>query len=166
VVDERTAPAPADEAACALVDAEDVVLGAVRDAGIPTRLVRLSGLYGPGRLGVIERVRSGRLALGAGDDAWMNWCHLDDAVTTVLAAIDRGRAGGVYHGSDAGPATRNEVVTWIASRLGIDPPVAGPSPSGGRKANRRISSERTRAELAVDLLHPSFRDGLSPHLPG
>lgn len=166
VMDEQTVPAPADDAALALVEAEEVVVGAARQARVPTRVVRLSGLYGPGRLGVIERVRSGRLALGGGDDAWMNWCHLDDAARVVLAAVDRGHPGGVYHGSDAHPARRREVVTWIASRLGIDAPDGGPAPPGGRRSNRRISSARTRAELALDLLYPSFRDGLAPHLPG
>jgi nucleoside-diphosphate-sugar epimerase len=165
VVDERTPAAPADGAARALADAEEVVLRGARDRVAPTRIVRLSGLYGPGRLGVIERVRSGRLALGDGDDAWMNWCHLDDAVSTVLAAVHRGLPGGVYHGSDAHPATRREVVTWIAAGLGIDPPSAKPTPSDATRPNRRISSEKTRADLAIDLRFPSFREGLSPHVP-
>jgi len=166
VVDERTSPAPADHAARALADAEEVVLGGARDGSVPARVVRLSGLYGPGRLGVIDRVRSGRLALGSGDDAWMNWCHLDDAAGVVVAALDRGVPGSVYHGSDAHPATRREVVRWIASRLEIDPPMGDPPPRGASRPNRRVSSEMTRAELAIDLRFPSFREGLTPHLPG
>ncbi len=160
-VDETTPPAPASPTAAVLVEAERLVLGAAGPA-LRASIVRLSGLYGPGRAGIVERVRSGALALGPGDDAWMNFCHLEDAVSLVVAALDRGRAGAAYHGSDAAPARRREVVEWIAARLGIAPRQVG-SAAGG--ASRRILSERTRAELGVALAFPSFRDGLAPLVP-
>lgn len=136
----------------------------VRSLGAPARLVRLSGLYGPGRAGIIERVRSGALALGPGDRAWMNFCHREDAVRAVLAALDRGAPRAVYHASDAGPAPRAEVVRWIAARLGVAP--ATRAEAGGRApaADRRILAERTRASLGLTLAFPTFRDGLAPWL--
>jgi nucleoside-diphosphate-sugar epimerase len=159
-VDEATPVAPGSPAAAVLVEAEGLVLHAPRD-GVPARLVRLSGLYGPGRLGVVERVRSGAMALGPGDDAWTNWCHLEDAIAVVLAALDRGRAGAVYHGSDAHPATRRQVVTWIAARLGLpEPPRQAQGAAGARGANRRVAGDKTRAELGIALAFPSFREGL------
>lgn len=167
-VDEATPPAPAAAPAEVLLQAERLVLGAALP-GLATCVVRLSGLYGPGRAGVLDRVRSGALALGPGDDAWMNFCHLDDAVAAVLAALGRGRPGGIYHGTDAAPARRREVVTWIAGRLGIPPPrgegAAGP-PGARGGANRRVLGERTRAELGLSLRYPSFREGLEPLLAG
>lgn len=164
-VDESSAVQPASRSAEVLVEAERLVLGAAGQ-GIPARLIRLSGLYGPGRAGVIERVRSGAMSLGPGDEAWTNWCHLDDAVSAVAAVLERGRDGGVYHGTDAHPARRREVVEWIAGRLGILPPrraVAVPGGQGG--ANRRVCGERTRAELGLTLAFPSFREGLDRLLP-
>jgi len=156
-VDEATPPAPASPTAQVLVEAERRVL----DAG--GRLLRLSGLYGPGRTGLVDRIRSGAMALGPGDDAWMNWCHLDDAVAFVLAALARGARGATYHGSDAQPPRRREVVTWVAERLGVEPARRdAPGPPG---PNRRILSERTRAALGVDLRYPSFREGFAPLLP-
>lgn len=160
-VDEDTPPAPASETGEVLADAEAMVVGAGR-GGLPACVVRLSGLYGPGRTGIVERVRSGRLALGAGEDAWMNFCHQDDAATFVLAALERAAPGGVYHGSDAAPARRGEVVRWIADRIGVAPGHADAAPAG---PNRRIRSERTRAALGVTLSYPSFRDGLLPLVP-
>lgn len=156
-VTEETPPAPSGPTGEVLVEAEEAVLGAAR-RGIPSRIVRLSGLYGPGRMGIVERVRAGRLALGPGDDAWMNFCHLEDAVAFVLAALARGENGRVYHGSDAAPARRREVVEWIAARLGIPAPTAA-APAQG--PNRRIRSDRTRAALGVELRYPSFREGLA-----
>lgn len=162
-VDERSPPAPSSPAAEVLVEAEKLVLGAAA-RGVPARIARLSGLYGPGRAGIVDRVRSGALALGPGDDSWMNFCHLDDAVATVVAALDRGRDGAVYHATDAHPARRREVVEWIAARLGVDPPrAAGEGAAAGRAgANRRVLGERTREELSLSLAFPSFRDGLAP----
>jgi nucleoside-diphosphate-sugar epimerase len=160
-VDERTRPAPATAAAEVLVEAERLVLEAA-GRGVPARILRLSGLYGPGRTGLVDRVRAGRVGIGPGDGAWMNFCHQADAIAFVIAAIDRGREGAVYHGSDAEPARRREVVRWVAARLGIPPPEAPAAPPG---ADRRIVSEWTRDTLGVALAYPSFRDGLGAHLP-
>ncbi|HVP67060.1 MAG TPA: NAD-dependent epimerase/dehydratase family protein [Anaeromyxobacteraceae bacterium] len=160
-VDESTAPAPAGAGAEVLAEAEALVLG----GGVPSMVLRLSGLYGPGRLWPVERVRAGKLALGPGDDAWMNFCHLDDAVAAVLSAVDRGRPGAVYHATDAGPARRRDVVEWVSSRLGIPVPRAPEGSRAPEGPNRRIRGERTRALLGLGLVHPSFREGLSSALP-
>ena len=161
-VDESTPVRPAGATAEVLVEAERLVLGAAA-AGVPARLVRLSGLYGPGRAGLLDRVRAGRLALGPADGAYMNFCHRDDAVAFVLAALVRGRDGAAYHGSDAAPARRREVVAWVAERLGVPASRSGAPPEG---PDRRILSERTREELRVTLAYPSFRDGFAPLLAG
>lgn len=159
-VDEATPPAPASPTAEVLVEAERLVLAAAA-RGLRASVLRLSGLYGPGRTGILERVRTGRLALGPGDGAWMNFCHREDAVAFVLAALERATPGAVLHGSDASPSRRREVVEWIARRLGIEPHRDGGSPPG---PDRRILSAATRKALGVSLSFPSFREGLAPFL--
>lgn len=158
-VDEATPPAPASPTAEVLVEAERQVLGLHGGSAHPGQVLRLSGLYGPGRAGTIDRVRRGALALGPGDDAFMNFCHLEDAVAFVLAALDRGQAGATWHGSDAAPPRRREVVAWIAQRLGIAPPRLPEGAAAAPGPNRRILSERTREALRVTLRYPSFREG-------
>jgi len=158
-VDEETPPAPASPAAEVLVEAERLVLG----ADVPElrrMVVRLSGLYGPGRNWPVERVRAGQIALGPGDGAWLNLCHLDDAVAAVVAALDRGAPGRVLHATDSEPVRRRDLATWVAGRLGIPPPRL---PEGARAPplpDRRIHAERSRAELGLSLVHPTFRQGL------
>lgn len=161
-VDEASPAAPASPTAEVLVEAERLILGAPAARGVPAQLLRLSGLYGPGRSGTVDRVRRGVLALGPGDDAYMNFCHLDDAVAFVLAALDRGRPGATWHGSDAAPPRRREVVEWMAARLGIAPPRLPPGAAAPPGPSRRILSERTRRELGVALRYPTFREGFSP----
>lgn len=160
-VREDTPAQPASPTGQILAEAEAML----RDAagrGIPTRIVRLSGLYGPGRLWMIDRVRQGRLGLGPGDEAWLNSCHRDDAVDTLLAALDRGRDGATYHATDEEPLRRRELVRFIADRLGILPALeAAPAPPG---PNRRILGAATRAELGLRCRWPSLREGLRPFL--
>ncbi len=160
-VDERTPPHPTSATAEVLVEAE-AAIRAAGARGADAAVIRLSGLYGPARVGILERVRSGKLALGPGDDAWMNFCHRDDAAELVLAVLSRGAPGAVYHGSDAAPARRRDVVSWIAQALGI-PPHRDVAPWSG--ADRRISSQRTREALGFSLAYPTFREGLAPLLP-
>jgi nucleoside-diphosphate-sugar epimerase len=159
-VDEETPPAPASPAAEVLVAAERLVLGA-GDPDLRCAVLRLSGLYGPGRNWPVERVRGGQIALGPGDGAWLNLCHLDDAVSAVVAVLERGAPGRVYHATDAEPVRRRDLATWVAGRLGIPPPRL---PEGARAPalpDRRIHAERSRAELGLSLAYPSFREGLS-----
>jgi nucleoside-diphosphate-sugar epimerase len=164
-VDEKTEPKALGETSEILIEAERLVLrGSAR--GASARVVRCSGLYGPGRTATIERVRTGALSLGDGDSTWMNFIHRDDAADTVIAALDRGRHGAIYHASDAAPATRREVAQWIAERLGmtLSTRESGGEPATWRGAHRRVSSEATRSELGLRLAYPSFREGLAPFL--
>lgn len=162
-VDERTPPAPVTPGGRVLAEAEALLLEAAR-GGQPVRILRLSGLYGPGRTWMIDRVARGLFTLGKGDEAWMNSCHQEDAVVALLAALDRGRDGAVYHATDAVPMRRAEVVTFVAERLGIPPPRAERS-APPDAPHRRILGERTRAELGLALRWPSLRTGLAPFLP-
>jgi nucleoside-diphosphate-sugar epimerase len=88
----------------------------------------------------------------------MNFCHLDDAVAFVLAALDRGAAGGMYHGTDAYPARRAEVVRWVADLLGVQPSTTSSVAAG---PNRRIKADWTCAQLGVSRRWPSFKEGLA-----
>ena len=165
-VDEATPPLPTSPTAAVLARAERLVLDAGgATGGVPACVLRLSGLYGPERYGLIERVRSGRLGLGAGDGRFMNFCHREDAVRAVLGALDAGRPGAAYHASDAAPTRQCDVVRWVAARLGIDPAIRAadePPPPGGRNAaNRRVLADSSRAELGLALAYPSFREGLA-----
>jgi nucleoside-diphosphate-sugar epimerase len=163
-VDELTSPAPSSPAAEVLVEAERQVLGA---AGPELRamVLRLSGLYGPGRTWPVDRVRSGQLSLGPGDAAWMNLLHRDDAVEAVRLALERGQGGRVYHATDREPVRRRDLVEWVARRLGIPVPRRPEGSSAPPLPDRRILAARTRAELGWEPRYPTFREGLAPLLP-
>lgn len=160
-IHEGTPPQPTGPTGEILAEAEQQLLSAAK-AGLPVRVVRLSGLYGPGRLWMLDRVRQGLMPLGPGDETWMNACHQDDAADTLIAALDRGQDGAIYHATDEQPMRRGELIRFIADRLGIHPShqefaaVQGP--------NRRISGEATRLALGLRCRWPSVIQGLEPFL--
>ena len=160
-VDEETPPAPASAEAEVMVEAEELVRAASGE-GIRSVVLRLSGIYGPGRTWPLDRVRDGYIALGPGDQAWLNLCHLEDAVSAVVAGLAHGSAGGVYHATDAEPVRRRDLVRWVSSRLGIEPPRLPADARAPQAPDRRIRGERSRAALGLELRYPTFREGLSP----
>lgn len=126
--------------------------------GPPGIVVRLGGLYGPGR-SPLEWIRRAefRARLGAGGDAFLNWIHIEDAAAVVASAALRGRPGAVYLATDGHPVPRREFWTRAAELAGVEPPQFS---GGDGDLGKRCDPRRTLAELAVDLRF-DWREGLS-----
>ena len=126
-------------------------------------ILRLSGLYGPGRLNRrIERLRSGQ-PVGGCADAWLNLIHVDDAATSVLACEMRGRHGAVYLVSDDRPLTRREYYDALAACVGTPAARferAGTEGAEVKHMNKRCLNKKLREELGVNLVYPSFFAGV------
>ena len=81
----------------------------------------------------------------------------------------RGQPGRIYNLTDDAPAPPDEVIEHAARLLGMDPPPAIPITQAKLSAmaasfyadNRRVRNTRLREELGVDLLYPTYREGLS-----
>lgn len=169
VTDEETPVAPSSPAGEARVEAERVYLGAFREWGLPARVCRVPGIYGPGR------TLRGRLETGAyrrmdDEDLWVSRIHVDDLAAGLVAAWRRGRAGEVYLLCDDEPVTGAEYAELTANILGLPlPPTVSRedirhelSASGfeRRIGARRCSNRRMREELGVVLRYPSVREGV------
>jgi nucleoside-diphosphate-sugar epimerase len=159
-VDESSPTEPADEAGRAVLEAEQLLRRAgsrQRPVGAPI-ILRLAGLYGPGRLIGAARLRTGEPIPGD-PDGWLNLIHVDDGVRAVRAAAERGVAGAVYNVSDGCPVGRRDFYGELARLLGTPASrFVGSSATGA--PNRRIVSRRLREELGVDLAYPSYVEGL------
>lgn len=135
----------------------------------PTHVFRLAGIYGPGR-SALDAVRAGRARRVHKAGHVFSRIHVDDIVEAVLASIARPRPGAVYDLADEAPAPNEEVVAFACELLGAPtPPLepwdqAAPTLSPALREfyaeSRRVSSERTRAELGLTLRHPDYRAGL------
>jgi nucleoside-diphosphate-sugar epimerase len=145
--------------------AEQVVCEHATRHGIPWLVLRLGGLYGPGR--GLDRIYgshgTARRREGAplpGDGlAPTNLVHRDDAVTAVLAALTAPpEVRGIVHVVDDEHTPRRVMYARLAARRGT-PPVgwAEPAPSPAVPRGKRVSNARLKAWLGVRLEHPLHR---------
>jgi nucleoside-diphosphate-sugar epimerase len=122
-------------------------------------ILRLAGLYGPGRHLFLENVRNGKTQSGDGDRI-LNLIHRDDVVSALFAVLQAGdqNIGRIYNVSDGNHSSRAEIAVWLAEKLGVDAPsFAGRD--GSHASNRKISNNRIRDELNWSPNFPSFREG-------
>jgi nucleoside-diphosphate-sugar epimerase len=130
-------------------------------------ILRMAGLYGPGRVPFIDDLRAGR-PIAAPQFGFLNLIHVDDAAAVVVAAtnlpaFDDGPR--IYCISDGQPVERSKFYEEVARRIGApllqftatDPN----SPRAARAAaNRRVRNTRMTQELNVALAHVDYRSGL------
>jgi nucleoside-diphosphate-sugar epimerase len=126
-------------------------------------VLRLAGIYGPGRLiARVASIQSGE-PLAGNPDAWLNLIHIDDAVRAVLACESRGRPGATYLVCDDEPPTRREYYETLARLVGAPRPTfTEATGEAANSLNKRCSNRRLREELQVELQYPTIAAGL-PH---
>jgi nucleoside-diphosphate-sugar epimerase len=163
-VDEVTPPDPQREGGRASLAAEDLI--SAHPLAHRSVILRLAGIYGPGRVPFIRELRAGE-PIPARTSGWLNLIHVEDAAAVVVAAAEVPISGrSVYCVSDGVPVERGEFYSEVARQIGAPPPrfvESDPnSPRSARaEANRRISNARMLADLRVTLAFPDYRTGLA-----
>ena len=167
-VDEDTPPTAESARAKArlLAEAQWLELGA--RTGRRVAILRLGGIYGPGRNPILQ-LRAGTARRIVKPGQVFNRIHVADIAQAVLAAFARAPAGRIYNVVDDAPAPPQDVVAYAAALIGVEPPPEIPfeeadlSPMGRSfySNNKRVSNARLRGELGVELLYPSYREGLA-----
>lgn len=150
-----------EERAQLLVDTE-AQLRAARGVAERWFILRLAGLYGPGRHHLLAQVRTGEVS-GRGEHR-LNLAHRDDCVAAIEAcfAAPSAVADEILNVADDGPAPKAEVVNWLAAHLGEPPPRFTGAPAGARRAvtpDRVISNAKLKTLLGWRPRYPTFREG-------
>jgi nucleoside-diphosphate-sugar epimerase len=165
-VDEVTPTDPRREGGQASLAAEQVI--ASHPLGQRSVVLRLAGIYGPGRVPFLKELRAGE-PIAAPATGWLNLIHVEDAATVVVAASETALpAAGpqIYCVSDGQPVERGEFYGEVARQIGAAPPrFVEPDPNSPRAAraegNRRVNNARMLADLRVQLAYPDYRAGLT-----
>lgn len=128
-------------------------------SGLPASLVRLTGLYGPGREWLLKQVRQGYRVVSE-PPLYGNRIHVDDAAG-LLAYLLQADARGValdncYIGVDDQPAPLHDVVAWLREQLEISH--WSDDSTVRRSGSKRCSNARARA-LGWTPQYPSYREG-------
>lgn len=151
-VDEETPPAPLGFNGELLLEAERWL--ATRQ--VPSVVLRLAGLYGPGRLQLIERLRAGRATVPRSALHWANRIHSDDAAAAIAHLLALPAPRSLYLGVDDTPLPLDALYDRLARLIGAPPPHDGPAPAG--VGSKRLSNARLRASGFVPAW-PDARDG-------
>jgi nucleoside-diphosphate-sugar epimerase len=166
-VDEESPVRPLTERSLRRVQAERAWLEFGAGAGRRVEVFRLSGIYGPGR-SVLDSLRAGTARRIVKPGQVFNRIHVDDIARALAAAIDTDTGHRVFNVSDDEPAPPEEVVAYAAELLGRPVPETVPFEAAdlsGIAASfwsecKRVKNDRLRRILQVDLLYPTFREGL------
>lgn len=167
VVDESASTAEASPTGQVLVEAENCLRHAAPAAVARSFVLRLAGIYGPGRHHLLNALRSGTREFPGEPAFRMNLIHRDDAVGALLACLGAPAEIGssVFNVSDDAPATRAEVLGWLAAQLQLPAPVIGgnAAPSarkgGAVTPDRTIRSRRVREALGWQPRFADYRAG-------
>ena len=130
-------------------------------SSIPGTSLRLSGIYGPGRAWLLDRVRRGWWP-ETGDSPFTNRIHETDAAGAISHLARRALRGDPledrYLITDCEPARLIDVVRWIRDRLQGVPPITEAGGGNRRGGSKQCSNARLLASGYV-LRYPSFREG-------
>jgi nucleoside-diphosphate-sugar epimerase len=162
-VDETTPATPETATGEVLLAAE----GAVHDAPFPATVLRLAGIYGPGRTRLIDQVREG-LARRPRRPSPTNRIHRDDAAGAIVHLLTAVQApAACYLGVDHDPADRAEVLAFLAGELGRPlPPLEHDEPAPARRGGAKRCRNDRLVATGYRFAYPTYREGYRAVLRG
>jgi nucleoside-diphosphate-sugar epimerase len=132
-------------------------------------VLRVPGIYGPGRL-PIERLRRAIPAPLAADDVLTNHIHMDDLARICIAGLFRAAPRRIYNAVDDSCLHLGEYLDLVADRFGLPRPprlprealrqAVSPMQFSFFEESRRLGNRRIKSELRIRLQFPTARDGL------
>jgi len=137
---------------------------------IPVVILRVAGIYGPGRL-PIERIKSGQPVLHEKEAPYSNRIHADDLAFICLSTGEHPSAGyRVYNISDGHPTTMTDYFMRVATKAGLPLPRIVSINEARRELDplmlsfldesKRVDNRRMLQELGVKLRYPDLATGL------
>lgn len=171
-VTEESPLAPTNDRSRRRLAAERVAQAWCDARGVRCVVLRVPGIYGPGRL-PLERLSRGEPALRAEDSGPGNRIHVDDLVTACVAALER-PVDGAFNVTDGNPATTTEFLQRTAAVAGLPAPeLVALADAPGRisagmlaylRESRRVDNRRMRTVLGVEPRYTSLDEGIAASL--
>jgi nucleoside-diphosphate-sugar epimerase len=129
-------------------------------------VLRLAGIYGPGR-SAFDKLRDGTARRIVKPGQVFNRIHVED-IGRVTALAAKQQLDGVFNLADDEPAPPQDLVTYAAELMGVPPPPETPFETAQLTEmarsfysdNKRVSNKAIKEALGIELLHPTYRQGL------
>ena len=172
-VDEKRQPAPGNDRARRRLDAEQQFAAFARARGVELVILRVAGIYGPGRL-PRQRLERGEPVLDDAKAPISNRIHVDDLVQVLIAAGVNPEARGIYNVSDGHPSSMTDYLSRVASILELPQPrriglhemdnEIGAGMRSYLAESRRLDNRRMIQQLGVELRYQDLAQGLRASL--
>jgi nucleoside-diphosphate-sugar epimerase len=166
-VDETSATQTGTARGLARLEDEARWTAAAGARGAEADILRLAGIYGPGRNALVN-LRRGEARRIIKQGQVFNRAHIDDIAQISSLALMRGFKGQIWNVADEEPAPPQDVIAYAAALLGLEPPPEEPI-VGARVSpmarefyadNKRVSIAKAKAELGFAPAYPTYREGL------
>ena len=169
VVTETDPTAPLAETARVLVEAENTLLEAYEKWKFPVSILRVAGIYGPGRSYWLKQFRSGEVKLDGDGARYLNMVHLEDVVGAIIATLQGdARMPAVFNVVDDEPVMQRDFFAWLAEQLSKPmPPSVSADAELNRKrgvTNKRVSNQRLKKMLGYQFKYPTFQPGYAAEI--
>ena len=170
-IDETRPPAPRTADAKGRLLAEEAWQAVAADHGAACDILRIAGIYGPGR-DMLGRLRAGQARAVDKPGQVFNRIHRDDIAGAVLAAMAAPAGVRLTNLSDGHPCSSAEMVLGVAAMAGLPPPpvvafdadAMPPGMAGFYAENRRLRNDRLLALPGFRLRYPGWRAGYAAML--
>ena len=157
------------------LDAETQLREWTRSRGVGLVILRVPGIYGPGKL-PLARLDQGLPVLREADAPWTNRIHADDLAAICIAAMQADSPDVVYNVSDGHPSNRTDYFFRVADAAGLPRPPEVDREEAGRvlspgmlsflQDSRRMKNDKLLRELGITLQYPDLDAGLASCFTG
>jgi nucleoside-diphosphate-sugar epimerase len=138
-----------------------------RALGVAVDILRLPGIYGPGR-NTLVKLRQGEARRIVKPGHVVNRAHVDDIAEATRLVLNRGLMGQIWNVADDEPAPPQDVIAYAASLLGVPPPPEELFEGADLSAfaasfffeEKRVSNAKAKALLGFEPAFPTYREGL------
>ena len=169
VVSEETPVNPQTARARRRLDAETYLQSWGREVGVPVIILRVPGIYGPGRVPVAQ-IESGNPVLRENESPLTNRIHADDLAQVCLATAEKGEPGDIFNVSDGQCSTMTSYFNAVADQFGlmrpsqvsreVAPQVMNPLILSFFSESRCLDNTKMMSKLGVTLRYPTLEEGL------
>jgi nucleoside-diphosphate-sugar epimerase len=166
-IDEESATRPTSQRGRVRLAAENAWRALGRETNTPVHILRLAGIYGPGR-NTFVKMRDGRMQSIVKPGQVFNRIHVADVAEAIGLAFGAEGRGGIWNVADDEPAPPQDVAAFAAALLNLPPPVEVPFESAELSPmarsfyedNKRVSNAKLKRALGFAPLYPTYREGL------
>lgn len=125
------------------------------ELGDKLTVIRFTGLYGPGRNYLFNRLREGKVTVNPAADNYANRIHIEDAARVCAHVLQLPAPADCYLGTDNTPLAISQLYKHIAQRLGVTAPTLD---SNLAYDSKHFSNQRL-LQSGFDFLYPNTLQG-------